>query len=69
MIKMAFGDDFPLRQGDRKGSDRFKTEACSAGVEVLSFFLGVSIFIGIFGAENKSGGSTRSPQDWRATPG
>ena len=32
------------------------TEACSGGTPDLGLFLGVSIFIGIFGVEKKLGG-------------
>ena len=32
------------------------TEACGGGTHGLGLFLGVSIFIGIFGVRNKSGG-------------
>ena len=31
-------------------------EACGGGTPDLGLFLGVSVFIGIFGVENKSGG-------------
>ena len=43
-------------------------EACGGGTPGLGLFLGVSIFIGIFGVGNKSGGFMRSPQD-RGAPG
>ena len=58
MMKMATGDDSPLRQGARTGLDWFKvaTEACGSGTPDLGYFLEVSIFIGIFGVGNKSGG-------------
>ena len=38
------------------------TEACGGGTPDLGFFSGVSIFIGIFGVGNKSGGSPRRPR-------
>ena len=34
-------------------------EACGGGTPDLGLFLGVSIFIGIFGVEDKLGGTTR----------
>jgi hypothetical protein len=62
MMKMASGDDFPLRQAAGSGLQMvFRvpehgsrwyfegTEACGGGVEVLGLFLGVSLFIRIFG--------------------
>ena len=59
MLKMDNGDDFPLRQGAGTGSQvvfggyrgfRWRNSRSE-------FISGVSIFIGIFGVENKSGGS------------
>ena len=44
-------------------------EACGGGTPDLGLFLGVSIFIGIFGVENKSGGSTSQRQDRSTLPG
>ena len=44
------------------GRDRFGAEACGGGVEVLGFFLGFSIFIGIFGVGFTSRGCPRGPQ-------
>jgi hypothetical protein len=37
MMKMASGEDFPLRQGTGKGSRWYfeDTEACGGGVQVL----------------------------------
>ena len=43
-------------------------EACGGGTPDRGLFLGVSIFIGIFGVENKSGGSTSQRQDLGARP-
>ena len=42
-----------------QGPDWFlvATEACSGGTPDLGYFLEVSVFIGIFGVGNKSGGS------------
>ena len=59
MMKMATGDDSPLWQGAEKGSRLVfvAIEACGSGTPDLGLFLGVSIFIGIFGVGNKSGGS------------
>ena len=37
------------------------TEACGGGTSDLGFFLNVSIFIGIFGVGNKSGGIPEEP--------
>ena len=44
-------------------------EACGGGTPDLGLFLGVYIFIGIFGIENKSGGSTSQRQDRGRTLG
>ena len=44
------------------------TEASGGGTPDLGFFLGVSVFIGIFGVENKSGGPTESPRGTGARP-
>ena len=45
------------------------TEACGGGTPDLGFFSRVSIFIGIFYAGNKSGGSPSHPRDRGARPG
>ena len=68
---MASGDDGPLRQGAREGLDRFlvATEACGGGTSDLGFFLGVSVFIGIFGVGFTSGGSPNRPRDRGPRPG
>ena len=65
MMKMASGDGFPLRQGAGMGLDWLlvATEASSGETPDLGLFLGVSIFIGIFGVGNKSWGSTKRRQD------
>ena len=70
MMKMAAGDGFPLPQGARTGSRLVfvATEACGGGTPDLGLFLGVSIFIGVFGVENKSGGSMTRRQGRRAHP-
>ena len=39
------------------------TEACDGGTPHLGYVSGVSVFIGIFGVENKSGGSPSRPRD------
>ena len=64
MMKMAFGDDFPLRQGAGTGLDWFfvNSEACDGGTPDLGFFLEVWVFIGGFGVENKSGGPMGCPR-------
>ena len=51
MMKMASGDDLPLRQGAGTGSRLIfvATEACSGGTSDLGLFRGVSVFIGPFG--------------------
>ena len=58
MMKMATGEGFPLRQGAGTGLVFFSvtTEASGSGTPNIGLFLGVSIFIRIFGVENKSGG-------------
>ena len=50
--------DSPLRQGAGTGLDLFLVaiEACGGGTPDLGYFLEVSVFIGIFGVGNKSGG-------------
>ena len=71
MMKMATGDDFPSGRVPEQGPDWFlvATEACGGGTPDLGLFLGVSIFIGIFGVENKSGGSPGCPRGREARPG
>ena len=63
MMKMATGDNSPLRQGAGIGSYWFlvATEACRGGTPDLGYFLEVWGFIGEVGMENKSGGPTESP--------
>ena len=58
MMKMASGDDSPLRQGAETGLDWFFEDsgACSGGIPDLGYFLEVSVFIGIFGIGLTSGG-------------
>ena len=57
--------DPPSGRVPEQGPDWFLVaiEACGGGTAGLGLFLGVSIFIGIFGVGNKSGGSTRRRQD------
>ena len=45
------------------------TEACGGETPDLGYVLGVSVFIGIFGIGNKSGGSPRRPRGRGARPG
>ena len=45
------------------------TVACGVGTPDLGYFLGVSVFIGEVGVENKSGGPTGSPRGTGARPG
>ena len=58
MMKMATGEGFPPPAGCRTGLDWFSvaTKACGGGTPDLGYFLEVSVFIGIFGVGNKSGG-------------
>ena len=58
MRKTATSDDFPSGRVLEQGLDWFfmAIEACSGGTPDLGLFLGVSIFIGIFGVDNKLGG-------------
>ena len=44
-------------------------EACGGGTTDLVYFLKVSVFIGIFGIGNKSGGSPSRPRDRESRPG
>ena len=57
MMKMATGE------GTRTSLDWFSvaTEACGGGTPDLGYFREVSVFIGIFGVGNKSGGSPSRP--------
>src|SRR3989337_1917718 len=60
MMKMASGDDFPLRQGAGTGSRLvffLATETCSGGTSHLGFFSEVWVFIRIFGAVSRQGGA------------
>ena len=45
------------------------TKACGGGTPDLGYFLEVSVFIGIFGVGNKSGGSPSRPRDRAACSG
>ena len=55
--------DSPFGRVPERAPERFlvATEACASGTPDLGFFSGVSVFIGIFGAGNKSGGSPSHP--------
>ena len=61
----------PSGKVPEQGPDWFlvSIEACGGGTPDLGLFLGVSIFIGIFGVQNKSGGSTSQPQGRKARLG
>ena len=54
-----------------QGPDWFlvATEACGGGTPDLGFFLGVCVFIGIFGVGFTSGGSPSRPRDSGPHPG
>ena len=56
--------DSPSGRVLEQGPDWFLVaiEACGGGTPDLGLFSGVSMFIGIFGVENKSGGSPRRPR-------
>ena len=71
MMKMTTGDDFPFGRVPEQGPDWFLVaiEACGGGTPDLGFFLGVSIFIGIFGVGLTSGGSLSHPRDRGAPRG
>ena len=58
MMKMATGEGSPSGRVPEQGPNWFlvATEACGEGAPDLGFFLGVSVFIGIFGIGKKSGG-------------
>ena len=49
----------PSDRVSEQGLERFfmAIEACGGETHDLGLFLGVSVFIGIFGVENKSGGA------------
>src|SRR3989337_445361 len=55
----------PSGRVPKQGPDWFlvATEACGGGTPDLGLFLGVSVFIGIFGVENKSGGPRGDDKD------
>ena len=61
----------PSGRVPKQGPDWFSvaTEACGGGTPDLGLFLGVSVFIGIFGVGLTSGGSPRRPRDRGAHPG
>ena len=71
MMKMSTGEGFPLRQGAGTGLDWFlvSTEACGGRTSDLGYFLGVSVFIGIFGVGLTSGGSPSRRRDRGTRPG
>ena len=53
----------PFGRVPERTPERFlvATKACGGGTPDLGYFLEVSVFIGIFGVGNKSGGSPRRP--------
>ena len=57
--------DSPSGKVLERGPDWFlvATEACGGGTPDLGLFLGVSVFIGIFGVGLTSGGSPSHPRD------
>ena len=57
--------DPPSGRVPEQGPDWFlvATQACGGGTPDLGFFLGVSVFIGIFGVGLTSGGSPSHPRD------
>ena len=59
MMKMATGEEFPLRQGAGTGLDWFSvaTKACGSGTPDLGFFLEVLGYVRGVGVGDKSGGS------------
>ena len=62
MMKMATGEGSPYGRVPEQGPDWFlvATEACGGGTPDLGFFLGVSVFIRIFGVGLMSGGVSES---------
>ena len=65
MMKMATGDDLPLRQGAGMGSREVlvATEACGGGTPDLSspmMFLG---YMGLYRRKKSVGGCSRGPRD------
>ena len=63
--------DPPSGRVPKQGPDWFlvATEACGGGTPELGYFLGVSIFIGIFGVGFTPGGSPSRPRDRGPRPG
>ena len=70
MMKMATGEGSPFGRVPERAPERFlvATKACSGGTPDLGYFLEVSVFIGIFGVRNKSGGSSSHPRDRASRP-
>lgn len=70
MMKMAFDEDDPLRQGAGEGQDWFfvALEACGGGTPNLGFCLGVLEFIGIFDVSLTLERSRRKSQARGARP-
>ena len=62
--------DSPSGRVPERAPERFlvTTESCGGGTPDLGYFLGVSVFIGGFGIENKLGGPTGSPRGTGARP-
>ena len=63
MMKMATGEGSPSGRVPEQGPHWFlvATEACGGGTPDLGLFLGVYVFIGIFGVGLTSGGSPSHP--------
>ena len=63
--------DPPSGKVQEQGPDWFlvATEACGGGTSDLGYFLGVYVFIGIFGIGFTSGGSPSRPRDRGPCPG
>ena len=57
--------DSPSGRVPERAPDWFlvATEACGGGTPGLGFFLGVCVFVGIFGVGFTSGGSPSRPRD------
>ena len=65
MMKMATGEESPLRQGARMGSQRFlvATEAYGGGTPDLSSSLKVLGYVGLYRRKKSVGGCSRGPRD------
>ena len=71
MMKRATGEGSPSGRVPEQGPNWFlvATEACGGRTPDLGFFLGVSVFIGIFGVGFTLGGSPSHPRDRSPRPG